>query len=348
MGGRTSRRGGKDLTHGPTWLCPLLQAAGAWDPRLAGPAQPSLSEAQGFLRNRPPCRALGLRAWGFLMAGPCHRRKERRFPAPALCRMLAARDGAQHPDLGAQSGDQRGCSLPKGPRPPPQDPATAPLPASGFLPGSSLQPQPPSSHLLPRGPQCTVSSCCSPSPGQTDRRTDVRAHSHPSTVIAFFRPRLGPHILKAGDSQVTKSASQNSCHSPFFGPGGITPPSPARPRRPAEGLRLALRSQPGLACLQLEGLSPPGALQGGLRPGLRGREHSWCRRDRSRQLPVGNRNCQVLPSLRGDPETAGPEALQPRPACHPLRGGRAGQLPFPASTCIYPNSASHLSPHYAP
>lgn len=129
---------------------------------------------------------------------------------------------------------------------------------------------------------------------------------------------------------------------------GITPPSPARPRRLAEGLRLALLSQPGLACLQLEGLSPPGALQGGLHPELRGRERSWCRGDRSRQLPVGNRNCQVLPSLRGDPETAGPEALQPCPACHPPLGRLGGATPLsgrqaPASTPTRPLTSHHTT-----
>lgn len=43
VGGRTSRRGGKDLTHWPTWLCPLLQAAGASDPSWQGqPSHPCL------------------------------------------------------------------------------------------------------------------------------------------------------------------------------------------------------------------------------------------------------------------------------------------------------------------
>lgn len=50
---------------------------------------------------------------------------------------------------------------------------------------------------------------------------------------------------------------------PCFWPSGHYTPKSSEARRPAEGLRLALLSQPGLACLQLEGLSPSGGLSSG-------------------------------------------------------------------------------------
>lgn len=65
------------------------------------------------------------------------------------------------------------------------------------------------------------------------------------------------------------------------------------------------------------GAVPTWGLSGrGCHPELRGSGCSWGEGDRSRQLPVGNRNCQVLPACppsRGHPETAGPTVLQPSP-----------------------------------
>lgn len=48
---------------------PFLQAAGASDPTLVGPAQPSLSKARASSETGPLCSTLGLRTWGFLRAG---------------------------------------------------------------------------------------------------------------------------------------------------------------------------------------------------------------------------------------------------------------------------------------
>lgn len=64
MGGRTSRRGRKDLHTGPP-----SRLLGPGTPGQLGPAQPPLSEAQGFLRNGAPLLSSEAENLGFSHAG---------------------------------------------------------------------------------------------------------------------------------------------------------------------------------------------------------------------------------------------------------------------------------------
>lgn len=168
---------GKTSHIGPPGCAPFSRLLG---PRIPGqrgqPSHPCL-RLRASSEAGPP-QSSGAENLGFLRAG-C--RGQRKSEGSRSVQDARRQGWDPAPDLGAQSGDQRGCSLPGCSGLPPRDPATARC----WPHASSLQLRPPSPLLLPRGPQCRVSSCCSPSPGQTDRRNDVRVHSHPSTAIAF-------------------------------------------------------------------------------------------------------------------------------------------------------------------
>lgn len=143
----------------------------------------------------------------------------------------------------------------------------------------------------------------------TDRRP---AWSCPSTTTTFSTSRLGPYILKAGDRQVTKMQVRAPPH--LRGPQGLHTPKCWEAQEASRGSAwLRPLSQPSSSAER--GAVPTWGLSGrGCHPELRGRGCSWGEGDRSRQLPVGNRNYQVLPARppsQSHPETAGPTVLQP-------------------------------------
>lgn len=121
---------GKTSHIGPPGCAPFSRLLG---PRIPGqrgqPSHPCLRLRASS--EAGPLQSSGAENLGFLRAG-C--RGQRKSEGSRSVQDARRQGWDPAPDLGAQSGDQRGCSLPDSSGLPPRDPATAPLLASGFLP----------------------------------------------------------------------------------------------------------------------------------------------------------------------------------------------------------------------